>query len=242
MTPQTETVGLLPCPFCGKKPRHSQFKTFLTVRCPTPHCPSSEGIQDTKEAAIAAWNRRTPTPDLTPGDGAEARHTAYEWNEILNFQILDYDGFRDGTITTETKMSETEFRRRAQHATRMLVRPLAPPTHVAGDGEVELLARRIVQWILDCYEKHQDTPIPQLPTPEQRIADLKLLLAQHRTARLTALEAERDGLKVAVEKAPHEPSCRHLHVYKIEDGAIVFIGECNCWKSTALAGHGEAGV
>lgn len=50
-------------------------------------------------------------------------HTAFEWNDKLEYGIMDYDGFRDGDITAETKMTQQEFERRAQHSTRVIKRP-----------------------------------------------------------------------------------------------------------------------
>lgn len=37
-----------------------------------------------------------PAPPVAVEAGKEELHTAYEWNEILQTHILDYDGFRDG--------------------------------------------------------------------------------------------------------------------------------------------------
>lgn len=61
---------------------------------------------------------------MTPSPITDKLHTAYEWNELLDYGIISYDGFRDGTITTETKMSRNEFERRSQQATRKLKPPI----------------------------------------------------------------------------------------------------------------------
>lgn len=51
-------------------------------------------------------------------------HTAYEWNDILQTNIIDYDGFRDDEVTTETVMSKEEFQRRAVYCTQCLNKKL----------------------------------------------------------------------------------------------------------------------
>lgn len=43
--------------------------------------------------------------------------TSHEWNEALDYGILDWDGFRDGVLTTETKITRSDFINRAKHAT-----------------------------------------------------------------------------------------------------------------------------
>lgn len=66
---------------------------------------------------------------------SEELHTAYEWDEILAYGILDYDGFRDGTISVDTKITKNEFERRAVHATRCLSGRMKKLTIVYGEGD-----------------------------------------------------------------------------------------------------------
>lgn len=67
-------------------------------------------------AAVGAEKGRK----MSESQRGEQLLTAYEWNDKLDYQILDYDGFRDGTIDTQTRMSREEFERRALQSTRKL--------------------------------------------------------------------------------------------------------------------------
>lgn len=62
-------AAMLPCPFCGRAPIHDETRVW----CPNGSCwgpvvAQYGGLSD----AIAAWNRRTPTPTATYAEGIEA--------------------------------------------------------------------------------------------------------------------------------------------------------------------------
>jgi hypothetical protein len=68
--PSAKPDGLKPCPFCGVvPPRILRFDDGFMLECLNPECffnPSPEAVLATEDAAIAAWNRRAPTPKETP--------------------------------------------------------------------------------------------------------------------------------------------------------------------------------
>lgn len=53
-----------------------------------------------------------------PAEDVVVKHTAPDWNRILDYGIIDYDGFYD--VTVSTLMSRDEFEKRAVHSTRKL--------------------------------------------------------------------------------------------------------------------------
>lgn len=66
--------AMLPCPFCGLDVTHDEGcfpinreRSLWEVRCGNPSCFAHEPTDESREAAIARWNRRTPDT----GDGHE---------------------------------------------------------------------------------------------------------------------------------------------------------------------------
>lgn len=66
--------AMLPCPFCGLDVTHDEGcfpinreRSLWEVRCGNPSCFAHEPTDESREAAIARWNRRTPEA----GDGHE---------------------------------------------------------------------------------------------------------------------------------------------------------------------------
>lgn len=55
---------LLPCPFCGKEPRERQLQAWenavFQIKC--WGCMAESGEYEFLNNAIAAWNRRSPSP------------------------------------------------------------------------------------------------------------------------------------------------------------------------------------
>lgn len=66
-------------------------------------------------------------PQVIPAEPEAQLLAAYEWNAKLQHGVVDYDGFRDGSITVDSKITQEEFERRAMHATRMVVRKPVEP-------------------------------------------------------------------------------------------------------------------
>lgn len=65
------TKELLPCPFCGSKPRYGYDSFFNrhSYSCSNVMCdfnPSDYAPNITKEEAIENWNTRTPPPATVP--------------------------------------------------------------------------------------------------------------------------------------------------------------------------------
>lgn len=54
---------LLPCPFCGHPAEFNEDEGFVDAECASPACHASRGLCMNKDAAAAAWNRRTPSPE-----------------------------------------------------------------------------------------------------------------------------------------------------------------------------------
>lgn len=72
----SDAPELLPCPFCGGKARAIRSKLIrgaYEVQCKNSHINGL--IWETAENAIAAWNRRTPSPEVAALI-AEARREA----------------------------------------------------------------------------------------------------------------------------------------------------------------------
>jgi len=60
----SDDVTLLPCPFCGKEPmlhRLANMSSLHKVSC--KFCDAGPHSSLSREAAITAWNTRTPSPD-----------------------------------------------------------------------------------------------------------------------------------------------------------------------------------
>lgn len=70
-------VELLPCPFCGWRAIVSDHSTIAWyVEC--VECACDGPVEESREAAIAAWNTRTPSP-ASPSPVAEGQPVAYRW-------------------------------------------------------------------------------------------------------------------------------------------------------------------
>jgi Lar family restriction alleviation protein len=57
----TDTVELLPCPFCGCGDIETRGHSAKYIRC--KDCRAESGAHETIPKAIAAWNRRTVTKE-----------------------------------------------------------------------------------------------------------------------------------------------------------------------------------
>ena len=97
MTDTKETSDLLPCPFCGDKASTRHIRDGREVWCrgcgaagsPKFHGPLN--IPPAEDRAIAAWNRRAPTPEaatlikaeesLAPFDEMAGEMFARNWND-----------------------------------------------------------------------------------------------------------------------------------------------------------------
>lgn len=101
--------GLLPCPFCGEAASALQSVRVDTygdwiAGCDNEQCnPQPETVSSTREAAIAAWNRRAPLPmeavawrweDTMPGRGAKKI-----WRVVADLNSLA--NLRDAGIEVE---------------------------------------------------------------------------------------------------------------------------------------------
>lgn len=60
---EAEKIALLPCPMCGEEEPIVISEDRVWIEC--PDCPSKVevGPFDVRAEAIAAWNRRTLTPE-----------------------------------------------------------------------------------------------------------------------------------------------------------------------------------
>ena len=77
MTNQLREVvadALLPCPFCGLDVTDDEgcfplnhARSRWEVRCGNPSCFAHEATDETREAAIARWNRRATLPTQSAG-------------------------------------------------------------------------------------------------------------------------------------------------------------------------------
>jgi Lar family restriction alleviation protein len=122
MTQNTKDAGasLLPCPFCGGDVKLIQgfepLDDSFFVDC--QKCEMSGQIVSTKDAAIAAWNRRAPTAEQ-----AEGVHTpyAYEIGERGRTQSLAYPEYLERYATKE----ERSLPRKALYAAPVAPTPAA---------------------------------------------------------------------------------------------------------------------
>ena len=115
----SDAPELLPCPFCGGKARAIRSKLIrgaYEVQCKNSHINGL--IWETAENAIAAWNRRTPSPEVAALI-AEARREG--WNaaiEAANWLGLTfYDKVPKGSLTSVTILEYREAIRALKETT-----------------------------------------------------------------------------------------------------------------------------
>jgi Lar family restriction alleviation protein len=109
---------LLPCPFCGQEPilqeqpAHTHtLATFMPDHLGswTVECCDCGMIKDTREAVIAAWNRRTPS--VSPS--AEARELVRDLRKLSQWLETSLSGFG-------------EYAKRCRDAATFIERTAAP--------------------------------------------------------------------------------------------------------------------